>query len=100
MQLNLGKKIRELRHRDGITQETLAEVLGVTSQAVSRWESMTSYPDMEIVPSIANYFDISIDELLSSDELITIAEKDVKQKEPNIRSSYKKYKKYGIRYVK
>ena len=63
MQLNLGKKIRELRHRDGITQETLAEVLGVTSQAVSRWESMTSYPDMEIVPSIANYFDISIDEL-------------------------------------
>ena len=63
MQLNLGTKIRELRRRDGITQETLAEVLGVTSQAVSRWESNGSYPDMEIVPSIANYFGVSIDEL-------------------------------------
>lgn len=63
MQLNLGTKIRELRRRNGITQEALAEVLGVTSQAVSRWEANGSYPDMEIVPSIANYFGVSIDEL-------------------------------------
>ena len=63
MQLNLGIKIRELRHRDGRTQEALAEALGVTSQAVSRWESGGSYPDMEIIPSIANYFGITIDEL-------------------------------------
>ena len=54
MQLNLGTKIRELRHRDGRTQEALAEALGVTSQAVSRWESGGSYPDMEIMPAIAN----------------------------------------------
>ena len=63
MQLNLGKRIREQRHRNGVTQETLAEALGVTAQAVSRWEASGSYPDMEMVPAIANYFGVSIDEL-------------------------------------
>ena len=63
MQLNLGQKIRELRHRDGRTQEALADALGVTSQAVSRWEMGGGYPDMEMIPSIANYFGVSIDEL-------------------------------------
>ncbi|MBO5022954.1 MAG: helix-turn-helix transcriptional regulator [Clostridia bacterium] len=63
MQLNLGRKIRELRRRDGRTQDDLAETLGVTAQAVSRWESGGSYPDMEMIPAIANYFHISIDEL-------------------------------------
>ena len=63
MQLNLGNKIRELRRRDGRTQDNLAEALGVTAQAVSRWESGGSYPDMEMIPAIANYFHISIDEL-------------------------------------
>ena len=65
MQLNLGQKIRELRRRDGRTQETLAEAIGVTSQAVSRWEANGGYPDMDMIPSIANYFNISTDELLS-----------------------------------
>ena len=63
MQLNLGTKIRELRRRDGRTQDNLAEALGVTAQAVSRWESSGSYPDMEMIPAIANYFHVSIDEL-------------------------------------
>ena len=63
MQLNLGQKIRELRRRDGRTQENLAEILGVTSQAVSRWEANGGYPDMEMIPAIANYFHVSIDEL-------------------------------------
>lgn len=63
MQLNLGIKIRELRYRDGRTQEAIAEALGVTAQAVSRWESGGSYPDMEMIPSIANYFGVTIDEL-------------------------------------
>ena len=67
MQLDLGKRIRELRQRNRITQETLAEALGVTSQAVSRWEASGSYPDMEIVPAIANYFGVSIDELFGYD---------------------------------
>ena len=63
MQLELGKRIRELRRRDGRTQEDLAEAIGVTSQAVSRWEANGGYPDMEMIPSIANYFGITIDEL-------------------------------------
>ena len=63
MQLDLGQKIRELRHRDGRTQEALADAIGVTSQAVSRWEANGGYPDMEMIPSIANYFGVTIDEL-------------------------------------
>ena len=63
MQLDLGNNIRQLRHRDKRTQEALAEALGVTAQAVSRWESGGCYPDMNLIPSIANYFGVSIDEL-------------------------------------
>lgn len=63
MQLNIGTNIRELRRREGRTQEALAEAVGVTPQAVSRWESGGTYPDMEIVPCIANYFGVTIDDL-------------------------------------
>lgn len=68
MQLNIGSKIRELRHRHNSTQENLADALGVTAQAVSRWESGGSYPDMEIIPSIANYFEVTIDELFGYED--------------------------------
>lgn len=63
MQVNLGEKIRQLRKRDGRKQEDLAKALGVTSQAVSRWEANGGYPDMGMIPTIANYFHITIDEL-------------------------------------
>ena len=63
MQIRLGEKIRELRKRNGRKQEDLARALGVTSQAVSRWEANGGYPDMEMIPAIANYFGITIDEL-------------------------------------
>ncbi len=61
MQIKLSEQLKELRRRDGRTQEELALALGVTSQAVSRWECGTCYPDMELMPSIANYFGVSID---------------------------------------
>ena len=63
MKLTLGQKIKELRKRDGRKQEDLANALGVTNQAVSRWEKDGSYPDMEMIPALANYFGITIDEL-------------------------------------
>lgn len=63
MKISIGKNIKELRRRDGRTQEDLAAALGVTGQAVSRWEANGGYPDMEIVPAIANYFHVTIDEL-------------------------------------
>lgn len=63
MQIKIGDKIRELRRRDGRKQEDLANALGVTNQAVSRWEANGGYPDLEILPSIANYFGVTIDEL-------------------------------------
>lgn len=63
MQVNIGDKIKELRKRDGRKQEDLAKALGVTAQAVSRWESNGCYPDMSMIPAIANYFHVSIDSL-------------------------------------
>ncbi len=63
MLIKLSEQIRAFRIRDGRSQEDLADALGVTAQAVSRWECQICYPDMELIPSIANYFGISIDEL-------------------------------------
>lgn len=63
MQIELGKRMKELRQRDGRTQEELARALSVTSQAVSRWEKGICYPDMGLIPSLANFFGVSIDEL-------------------------------------
>jgi len=67
MNLKVGANIRELRHRQGITQEKLAEKLGTTSQAVSRWESAVGYPDIELLPHIADAFGVSLDELFGKD---------------------------------
>ncbi len=63
MNIKIGDKIRKLRQRDGRKQEDLANALGVSPQAVSRWEANGGYPDLELIPAIANYFNVSIDEL-------------------------------------
>ena len=64
MNIEIGKKIREFRAGRLVTQEQLAVFLGVTPQAVSRWESQYSYPDIEFLPAIADYFSVTTDELL------------------------------------
>ena len=65
--LQIGEKIRLLRRKNDVTQDRLAEHVGVTPQAVSRWESGICYPDMESLPRIADFFSVSMDELFSYD---------------------------------
>ncbi len=67
MEMNIGNKIRELRKKKGITQEQLASALGITSQAVSKWEMSTGYPDIAMLPVIAGYFCVSMDTLFNYD---------------------------------
>lgn len=67
MKLYIGEQLKALRKEKQITQEALADVLGVSYQSVSRWELGVCYPDMELLPTIANYFGVSIDKLLSND---------------------------------
>ena len=59
----IGKKIKQLRRDKGLSQNELAEVLGVTGQAVSKWESDTSQPDIGLLPDLAAYFGVAIDDL-------------------------------------
>ncbi len=65
--IHIGKKILELRKKKGITQEALASVLSVSPQAISKWESALTYPDIEMIPVIAGYFEVSMDILFDYD---------------------------------
>lgn len=67
MGLNIGKKIKQLRHEQNITQEQLAEALNISYQAVSKWENALVYPDITLVPVIAEFFGVSCDALLTHD---------------------------------
>lgn len=64
MKLHIGQTIKCCRIKTGMTQETVAELLGVAPQTVSRWESGTCYPDIALLPAIANLFSLTVDELL------------------------------------
>ncbi len=63
----IGKRIRMLRKNKDITQEKLAEILSVSPQSVSKWENGISVPDVELLPIIARYFGITMDELSTID---------------------------------
>ena len=63
MAMKLGEKIKLYRKEKNISQETLANALGVTFQAVSKWETGATAPDISTIPLLANYFGVSIDEL-------------------------------------
>lgn len=69
MKLDVGENIKKIRKERNITQEQLAEKLGVTFQSVSRWENGVCYPDMELLPEIANVFNVTTDMLLRTDDL-------------------------------
>ena len=83
--MEFNEKLQELRKQKGITQEELAQELYVSRTAISKWESGRGYPNIDSLKAIAKFFSITIDELLSGDELLTIAEEDSEQKEQHIR---------------
>ena len=64
MKLHIGEAIRSLRKEAGLTQEQLADKLGVSYQSVSRWELGVTYPDMELLPALTECFGVSADVLL------------------------------------
>ncbi len=68
MKLNIGQNLRNLRRAADMTQDELAEKLGVAFQTVSRWENGGSYPDIEFLPIIAGIFDVTVDHLLGTDQ--------------------------------
>lgn len=68
--------LKQLRKRKGISQETLAEFLGVSMQAVSKWECALSYPDIELLPILAEYFQVSIDFLLTGAQCSRVYDPD------------------------
>lgn len=77
MEETLGKRIISHRKRLGMTQDRLAEQLGVTAQAVSKWENDQSCPDITMLPKLAEIFGISIDMLLGCVQTETVYEAEV-----------------------
>ena len=84
--MEFNEKLQELRKNKGLTQEELAEALYVSRTAISKWESGRGYPSIDSLKEIAKYFSVTIDELLSSNEVLSIAEEDNKQREKHFRS--------------
>ena len=69
-EINISKNITNLRNKKGITQDQLATALNISPQAVSKWETNTSQPDTQMLPLIAEYFDVSIDYLYYGDDIV------------------------------
>ncbi len=82
--MELGEKLQNLRKSKGLTQEELADILYVSRTAVSKWESGRGYPSIDSLKEISRFFSISLDDLLSGEKLLFIAEKENKSNIKNI----------------
>lgn len=78
--MEFNEKLQELRKQKGMTQEELAAAIFVSRTAVSKWESGRGYPSIESLKAIASYFSVTVDELLSQDQLLSVAEEDGKRR--------------------
>lgn len=83
--MEFNEKLQELRKNKGLTQEELAQILFVSRTAVSKWESGRGVPSIESLKAISIFFSVSLDDLLSSDQLLFLAEKEQKTKERHIK---------------
>ena len=71
-----GENLKRIREEKGLTQQTLADYLFVTRQAVSRWEGGSRYPDLMTAKKMSQFLEVSLDELLSDDDLKSYVEKN------------------------
>ena len=83
--MEFHEKLQELRKQRNLTQEELAASLFVSRTAVSKWESGRGYPNIDSLKAIAVFYSVTIDELLSGNELLTVAEAERKQAETHYR---------------
>lgn len=81
--MEFHEKLQKLRKARGLTQEELAEALFVSRTAISKWESGRGYPNIDSLKEIASFFSVTVDELLSGEKILSIAEKENKS---NIRN--------------
>ncbi|MBS7527955.1 helix-turn-helix domain-containing protein [Fusibacter paucivorans] len=89
--MEFNEKLQQLRKEKNLTQEALAQRLFVSRATISKWESGRGYPSIDSLKAISQLFDISIDDLLSNEELIRFAEEDKKENMISLR-----YLLYGI----
>lgn len=86
--MNIGNNIAALRKAKGITQEALANELGVSAQAVSKWENNSSCPDVSLLTDIADYFNVTVDNLLRmNDEEIINGSAGNNERKPESKSA-------------
>ena len=83
--MEFNEKLQNLRKQKGITQEELAEELFVSRTAISKWESGRGYPSIDSLKGISDFFDVTVDELLSSEEIMIIAQEDSDNKSSKIK---------------
>ena len=82
--MEFNEKLQELRKQKNITQEELAKALFVSRTAVSKWESGKGYPGIDSLKAIATFFDVTVDQLLSSEQVLTIAKEEQNKKEKHV----------------
>lgn len=90
MNLSIGENIRRIRLERSLTQEEVATHLGISSQSVSKWERGEGYPDIELLPALAHYFGISVDELLG------VSEREMKSRYDEINNTWAYNNKNGL----
>lgn len=84
--MEFNEKLQELRAQRGLTQEELAQALYVSRTAVAKWEQGRGCPNIDSLKAISRFFSVSIDRLLSSDELLSLAEDDSRQRASRLRT--------------
>ena len=66
-QKKIGLFLKELRKEKGLTQQQLAEIMNVSNRSISRWETGSNMPDLDLLISIANYYDVDLKEILDGE---------------------------------